>query len=733
MSVGYLMLVIIEEIGEILKWYIDRIMVEMIIGVNIRTTVKEISRSRAGIGLKTINDRGYQFRNRGQNDDFSRGDQRNRDSSENFSGGSRKQMGRLNVLKVSDIKGDQTESLNQSPIKLSAICMSPVELPYVPILLDETFTKALWDTGVEKSFISEETYQKYFFYKQVKKSSTQVITVQKDKCRNMGVVELNIRIRDFEKPWLFHVLADLEYPCIGIYFISGSKIILDFDRKFLAIPDSQINKVVEIEKVEIDLSKTKLEEKQKRELQDLFNSFQGLFSDKPGLTHFLYHEIDTGDNPPVVSRPYRYDKVKQEILDYHVDKMLKEGNITPIQSPYASPVVLCRKNNGLPPDNPEAYRFAVDYRKLNVITKYPRYPLSLIDDLIMNIPHTGIMSALDLRSGYFQMAVNPSDIVKTAFVTKNGTYAFRRMPFGLSGAVPNFQKAIDIILKPVIGKFVNVYMDDVIISSSSFTQHVKHLKEVFRLLHEAVLTLDKDKCKFGCEELKYLGLIINKEGIKTDETKVQAIVEMKPPRNSREVSKFLGMSQCSIGIGAVVNQEQRPVVFASRTLSAAERNYTVTERECLAVVWARNKFRTYLGSFPIKVITDHAALTHLTTGKNLSNRMIRWALKLAEFNIEWEHRPGTQNTIADVLSRNPIENIIGEKVNCAIIRDLVLSSHQLIEEQKTDSELGHIYRYLENPEDSSVNAAICENWSRDFRLVEGLLFYAKYATSLGEM
>ncbi|GFX35633.1 retrovirus-related Pol polyprotein from transposon gypsy [Trichonephila clavipes] len=322
------------------------------------------------------------------------------------------------------------------------------------------------------------------------------------------------------------------------------------------------------------------------------------------------------------------------------------------------------------------------------------------------------MSALDLRSGYFQMAVNPSDIVKTVFVTKNGTYAFHRMPFGLSGAAPNFQKAIDIILKFVIGKFVSVYMDDVIISSPSLTQHVKHLKEVFRLLHEAGLTLNKDKCKFGCEELKYLGLIINKEGIKTDETKVQAIVEMKRPHNSKEVSnaiyiwsieaqkafdavkvaitkapvlKFpdfkkpfeLFTDASSIGVGAVLNQEQRPVVFASRTL-----------RE------------------ELHVITDHAALTHLTTGKNLSNRMIRWALKLAEFNIEWEHRPGTQNTIADVLSRNPIESIIGEKVNCAIIRDLVLSSRDQLIEQKTDPELGHIYRYLENPEDSSVNAAI---------------------------
>ncbi|GFY22533.1 uncharacterized protein TNCV_2177941 [Trichonephila clavipes] len=167
------------------------------------------SRNRFQNDSRRFNYREYQFRNRGQNDDFSGGDQRSRGSSENFNRGGRKQMGRLNVLKVSDVKVGQTQSINESPIKLSAICMSPVELPYVPILLDETFTKALWDTGAEKSFILEETYQKYFFYKHVKKSSIQVITAQGAKCRNIGVVELNIRIREFQKPWLFHVSADL--------------------------------------------------------------------------------------------------------------------------------------------------------------------------------------------------------------------------------------------------------------------------------------------------------------------------------------------------------------------------------------------------------------------------------------------------------------------------------------------------------------------------------------------
>ncbi|GFW30828.1 retrovirus-related Pol polyprotein from transposon 297 [Trichonephila clavipes] len=457
--------------------------------------------------------------------------------------------------------------------------MSPVELPYVLILLNEILRKALWDTDAEKSFISEDIYRKYFFYKQ-------------RICETLDVS----RADRFRIPMCI----------LGDDFISGSKIILDFDRKALAIPDSQIEKVVtmiEEGNVEIDLTKIGLEESQKKELQDLFNSFKGLFSDKLGLTHVLYHEIETGDKPLVVSRPYLNDRVKKSNLDYHVEKMLKEG-IIPIKSPYASPVVLSRKNNRLPPDNPEAYRFAMDYRKLNAITKYPRYPLPLINDLITNTPHTTIMSSLYLRSGYFQLVVNPSDI----------------------------------------------------------------------------------------------GLIISKDGIPTDETKVLAIVQMNLPKNSKEVSKFLEMSQwcskfiknytdlcepfynlkkkfkkicwsveaqkafdavksaiteapvlklpdfeqplelftvaSSIGIGVVLNQEKRPVVYASRTLSNTDRNYTVTERECLAAVWALNKFRTDLGSLPVKVITDHAALTRLTNGKNLSSSMIRWVLKLAEFNIE---------------------------------------------------------------------------------------------------
>ncbi|GFX41575.1 retrovirus-related Pol polyprotein from transposon 17.6 [Trichonephila clavipes] len=172
-----------------------------------------------------------------------------------------------------------------------------------------------------------------------------------------------------------------------------------------------------------------------------------------------------------------------------------------------------------------------------------------------------------------------------------------------------------------------------------------------------------------------------------------------------------------VGMGAVLNQNHRPIAFASRNLNNDEINYTVTERECLAVISALNKFKTYFGSLLVKVITDHGALTKLTNGKNLSSRMIRWALKLSEFNIEWEHRPGVQNVVADVLFRSPVANMDGSQISCAALQALALNSReQLIREQREDPELGHVYRYLENPDDVSVNAIICEGWSQDFKL-----------------
>ncbi|GFU15952.1 retrovirus-related Pol polyprotein from transposon 297 [Trichonephila clavipes] len=399
--------------------------------------------------------------------------------------------------------------------------------------------------GSGEIFYIRGSLSQIFSYGPSQKTKDRVVTAQRAPCCRLGRVELQIRIREFQKTWEFFILNNTQYQCVlGIDFMKEPKLTLDFDQKSLVISDDQIKQLLKVEKkVKIDLSDTKLGKEQKQKLKDLFNGFKGLFSDQPGLTNILYHEIDTGDQGPVVSRPYRYYRVKQGIIDYHFEKMLQEGKIRPIQSPYASPVVLTHKNNGLPPYSQEAYRFAIDYHKLNAITKYPQYPLPVIDNLITNIPHTGIMSTLDLKSGYFELAISPKDIEKTAFITRNGTFAFLRMPFGLSEAARNFQKAIDIILKPVLGRFVMVYMDDVIIKSPSLNEHIDHLnQEQFNLFTDA----------------------------------------------------------SGVGIGAVLNQNHRPIAFASRTLNKTERNYTVTELECFAVIWALNKFKTYFGSLPVK-------------------------------------------------------------------------------------------------------------------------------------
>ncbi|GFX41674.1 uncharacterized protein TNCV_3110701 [Trichonephila clavipes] len=204
--------------------------------------------------------------------------------------------------------------------------MTQVDLPYILILLNETFNTVFSDTGAEKSFISEEeVYRKYFSYRPRQITKDRVVTAQGAPCCHLGRVELQIRIREFQKTWEFHILNNMQYQCIlGINFMKESKLTLDFDQKSLIIPDGQVKQLRKVEKsVEIDPSDTKLGEGQKKKLRNLFNRLKGLFSDQLGFTY----------EGPVVLRPYRYDRVKQGIIDYYIEKMLREGRIRPIQSP----------------------------------------------------------------------------------------------------------------------------------------------------------------------------------------------------------------------------------------------------------------------------------------------------------------------------------------------------------------------------------------------------------------
>ncbi|GBC33781.2 retroviral-like aspartic protease 1 [Rhizophagus irregularis DAOM 181602=DAOM 197198] len=317
-------------------------------------------------------------------------------------------------------------------------------------------------------------------------------------------------------------------------------------------------------------------------------------------------------------------------LAEEIQKMLKQELIEKSKSAWASPVVLVQKKNG-------KMRFCVDYRQLNQVTKKDSYPLPRIDDMLDALGHVSWYTSLDLASGYWQVEVNSKDREKTAFITQYGTYQF-----------------LD---------FVVVYLDDLNVYSTMFEKHLEHLRNVFDRLKNAGLKLNPEKCYFVKRELLFLGYVISSKGIRTDPTKIKKVENFPIPRNVTQLRGFLGLASyyrrfikdfskianplnkllrkdspffdeefilltdaSTLGLGAILAQKdedefERVIAYASRTLSKAERNYSATELECLAVVWAVGHFHPYVHGKRFTLITDHSALCYLFNSATPTGRL----------------------------------------------------------------------------------------------------------------
>ena len=186
-------------------------------------------------------------------------------------------------------------------------------------------------------------------------------------------------------------------------------------------------------------------------------------------------------------------------------------------------------------------RLCIDYRKLNAATKVDVYPIPRIDELIHGLEGYPILSLFDLKSGFWQIRVNPDDVEKTAFTAGNHTYAFKYMPFGLNNAPSTFQRFVNRVFNGFINEFVNIYIDDIIVYSKTFEDHIKHLRKVFERLDEYQLRLHPEKCSFLCKEVKFLGFIIGPKGILPDPKRAEAIEKFPPPNRVKCVRAFLGM------------------------------------------------------------------------------------------------------------------------------------------------------------------------------------------------
>ena len=279
-----------------------------------------------------------------------------------------------------------------------------------------------------------------------------------------------------------------------------------------------------------------LSDSERIQVTDLLNNHKDLFvgaDGKLGQTSVVKHKINTGESPPIRLPPRRLPLTKREQIKEELDKMLQAGVIKPSNSEWASPVVLVPKKDG-------STRFCVDYRQVNNVTRKDAYPLPRIDDCLDTLAEAKWFCTLDLTSGYWQVAMDENSRCKTAFVTQQGLFEFEVMPFGLCNAPATFERLMESILRGLQWHICLVYIDDIIVFGKSFHETMFNLKLVFERIQEAGLKLKPKKCELFQTEVKFLGHVVSREGVKCDPQKIERVLHWPEPKCRKEVQSFLG-------------------------------------------------------------------------------------------------------------------------------------------------------------------------------------------------
>jgi hypothetical protein len=238
---------------------------------------------------------------------------------------------------------------------------------------------------------------------------------------------------------------------------------------------------------------------------------------------------------PISKRPYRMPPKELAELKVQLQELIDKGYIRPSSSPWGSPALFVKKKDG-------SLQMCVDYRPLNAVTIKNKYPLPRIDVLFDQLAGDKVFSKIDLRSGYHQIKIRASDVPKTAFSTRYGLYEFLVMSFGLTNAPAYFMYLMNFVFMNELDKFVVVFIDDVLIYSKSKAEHAKHLRIVLQRLRDHKLYAKFSKCEFWLDSVKFLGHTISKDGISMDPSKVQEVMDWKPPKSVHQIRSFLGLA-----------------------------------------------------------------------------------------------------------------------------------------------------------------------------------------------
>ena len=455
-----------------------------------------------------------------------------------------------------------------------------------------------------------------------------------------------------------------------------------------------------------------LPEVQRRVLKDLVRRYPDVFTDMPGETDVIQHQIRLTDDTPIRCKPYPLPYAMREELRNEVDTMLEMGVVRPSTSPYTSPIVMVKKKDG-------SNWVCVDFRKLNKITEVDPEPMTTAEDLFRRLSGKKYLSKIDLTKGYWQIPVAPEDVHKTAFVTPDGQYEFTRMPFGMVNSGATLVRGLRKILDGMPG--VGSYIDYIVIYSDSWEDHIKTLKELFSRLRKARITARPTKCLLGARRMEFLGHQVGGDVITPSCDNIEKVRNTPRPTTKKQVRSFLGLvgyyrdhipafaeisapltdllkkrkaehiqwseaqeraysllkeyllqepvlklpdlskpfvlrtDASGVGVAAVLLQESNgklyPVGYASKKLNLTEARYPIIEKECLAVVWGIKRFKLYLAGRRFTLQTDHKPLKYLKDASYQNDRAFRWAVAVQEYSFRVEDIPGRENVGADFLSR----------------------------------------------------------------------------------
>ncbi|CAF4145928.1 unnamed protein product [Rotaria sp. Silwood2] len=478
------------------------------------------------------------------------------------------------------------------------------------------------------------------------------------------------------------------------------------------IPTSSFQKLSHIDQQLADIHIHKLiqhisnPEQQEQVKFILFQHAKLFDTSKPTIAFTLKpHEIKTLDHPPPTSKPYYSTPLKQEAMYKIIQELLHFGLIRPSYSPYAAPALLVAKHDG-------SWRMVVDYKKLNNITIKDNHPLPNMEQAIQVLGGGyNFFSKLDMKSGFWQIPIKQEDKYKTAFITPDGLYEWNVLAQGLKNSPPSFQRVMTDILSPC-RQFSLVYIDDIIIYSRSFEEHLAHMTQILSILLKHNFQLNPSKCSIFQHQIDYLSHTISEHSVKPTDEKIQGglswyrkfipqfatiaasihkITNLTKPNKKKFIwgdsqkQAFLQLKHLlvtsplfldfpnhkypiilttdasKVGIGGTLQQiidgETKNLYYHSQVTSSTQRRYDPIELEALAIWLCFQRMRSYLLGRSIIIYTDHCPLCNMMNSSVKNRRVDRISILLQEYNIEKIiHIKGQHNCLADYLSRHPIQH-----------------------------------------------------------------------------